>query len=191
MNPLFSTRTLTLMSAGIAFNMVLGQLASMLKLPIFIDAIGTFVVALLAGPLAALVTGLVTNLIWGVLTSPVAAAFAPVAAVIGLVAGLCARAGGFRSLPRVLLSSLLVTLAVVVVATPIRAYLFGGATGSGADFVVAYMNALGSKLLESVAFTVFGVNLVDKVVSALIAWLLVRGLPERVRAQFPGAAQVR
>lgn len=191
MNPLFSTRTLTLMSAGIAFNMVLGQLASMLKLPIFIDAIGTFVVALLAGPLAALVTGLVTNLIWGVLTSPVAAAFAPVAAVIGLVAGLCARAGGFRSLPRVLLSSLLVTLAVVVVATPIRAYLFGGATGSGADFVVAYMNALGSKLLESVAFTVFGVNLVDKVVSALIAWLLVRGLPGRVRAQFPGAAQVR
>lgn len=191
MNPLFSTRTLTLMSAGIAFNMVLGQLASMLKLPIFIDAIGTFVVALLAGPLAALVTGLVTNLIWGVLTSPVAAAFAPVAAVIGLVAGLCARAGGFRTLPRVLLSSLLVTLAVVVVATPIRAYLFGGATGSGADFVVAYMNALGSKLIESVAFTVFGVNLVDKVVSGLIAWLLVRGLPERVRAQFPSAAQVR
>ena len=58
---------------------------------------------------------------------------------------------------------------MVLVATPIRAYLFGGATGSGADFVVAYFNAMGSKLLESVAITVLGVNLADKVISALIA----------------------
>ena len=191
MNPLFSTRTLTLMSAGIAINMVLGQLASMLKLPIFLDSIGTLIVALLAGPLAAFVAGLTTNLIWGLITSPVAAAFAPVAAVIGLVGGLCARSGGFRTLPRVLLSSLLITLAVVVVATPIRTYLFGGVTGSGADFMVAYMNVLGNNLLESVALTVFGANLVDKVLSALVAWVVVRGLPERIRTQFPAAAKVR
>ena len=57
-NALFSTRTLTLMSAGIAINMVLGQIASMLKLPIFLDSIGTIIVALLAGPIAALVAGL-------------------------------------------------------------------------------------------------------------------------------------
>ncbi|ASJ24875.1 ECF transporter S component [Laribacter hongkongensis] len=190
MKPVFSTRTLTLMSAGIAINMVIGQLASMLKLPVFLDSIGTLLVALLAGPLAAMTTGLVTNLIWGLITSPVAAAFAPVAAVIGLVAGVLARMGGFRSLPRVLLSSLVITLAVVLVATPIRAYLFGGATGSGADFVVAYFNAMGSKLLESVAITVLGVNLADKVISALIAWLIVRGLAERTRSQFPLAAAV-
>ena len=191
MNPLFSTRTLTLMSAGIALNRVLGQVASMLKLPIFLDSIGTLIVALLAGPLAALVAGLTTNLIWGLITSPVAAAFAPVAAIIGLVGGLCARSGGFRTLPRVLLSSLLITVAVVIVATPIRTYLFGGVTGSGADFFVAYMNVLGNKLIESVAVTVFGTNLVDKLISALVAWFVVRGLPDRIRTQFPAAAVVR
>lgn len=191
MNTLFSTRVLTLMSAGIALNMVLGQVASMLKLPLFLDSIGTLIVALLTGPLAALVTGLTTNLIWGLITSPVAAAFAPVAAVIGLVGGLCARSGGFRSLPRVLLSSVLITVAVVLVATPIRTYLFGGATGSGADFFVAYLNVLGNKLIESVAITVFGTNLIDKLICALVAWFVVRGLPQRLRAQFPDAAQVR
>ena len=191
MSPLFSTRSLTLMSAGIAINMVLGQLASMLKLPIFLDSIGTLIVALLAGPLAALVAGLATNLIWGLISSPVAAAFAPVAAVIGLVGGWCARSGGFRSLPRVLLSSLLITLAVVLVATPIRTYLFGGVTGSGADFVVAYMGVLGNKLVESVAVSVFGTNLVDKLISALVAWYVVRGLPGRIGTQFPAAAVVR
>jgi energy-coupling factor transport system substrate-specific component len=91
----------------------------------------------------------------------------------------------------VLLSSLLITLAVVVVATPIRTYLFGGATGSGADFVVAYMNALGNNLLESVAVSVFGVNLIDKAISALVAWFVVRGLPVRIRSPFPAAALVR
>ena len=105
MNPFFSTRVLTLMSAGIAINMTLGQVASLLKLPIFLDSIGSFVVALLAGPVAAMMTGLITNLLWGLVSDPIAAAFAPVAAVIGLVAGLCARAGWFHRLPQAMLSS--------------------------------------------------------------------------------------
>ncbi|MBP8221245.1 MAG: ECF transporter S component [Aeromonadaceae bacterium] len=191
MNPFFSTRVLTLMSAGIAINMTLGQVASLLKLPIFLDSIGSFVVALLAGPVAAMMTGLITNLLWGLVSDPIAAAFAPVAAVIGLVAGLCARAGWFHRLPQAMLSSVVITLAVVIVATPIRTYLFGGVTGSGADLLVAYMHAMGNNLLESVALTVLGANLADKVISVLVAWLLVRQLPSRIRAQFSMASLAR
>ena len=191
MNPFFSTRVLTLMSAGIAINMTLGQVASLLKLPIFLDSIGSFVVALLAGPVAAMMTGLITNLPWGLVSDPIAAAFAPVAAVIGLVAGLCARAGWFHRLPQAMLSSVVITLAVVIVATPIRTYLFGGVTGSGADLLVAYMHAMGNNLLESVALTVLGANLADKVISVLVAWLLVRQLPSRIRAQFSMASLAR
>ena len=191
MNPFFSTRVLTLMSAGIAINMTLGQVASLLKLPIFLDSIGSFVVALLAGPVAAMMTGLITNLLWGLVSDPIAAAFAPVAAVIGLVAGLCARAGWFHRLPQAMLSSVVITLAVVIVATPIRTYLFGGVTGSGADLLVAYMHAMGNDLLESVALTVLGANLADKVISVLVAWLLVRQLPSRIRAQFSMASLAR
>ena len=191
MNPFFSTRVLTLMSAGIAINMTLGQVASLLKLPIFLDSIGSFVVALLAGPVAAMMTGLITNLLWGLVSDPIAAAFAPVAAVIGLVAGLCARAGWFHRLPQAMLSSVVITLAVVIVATPIRTYLFGGVTGSGADLLVAYMHAMGNNLLESVALTVPGANLADKVISVLVAWLLVRQLPSRIRAQFSMASLAR
>ena len=191
MNPFFSTRVLTLMSAGIAINMTLGQVASLLKLPIFLDSIGSFVVALLAGPAAAMMTGLITNLLWGLVSDPIAAAFAPVAAVIGLVAGLCARAGWFHRLPQAMLSSVVITLAVVIVATPIRTYLFGGVTGSGADLLVAYMHAMGNNLLESAALTVLGANLADKVISVLVAWLLVRQLPSRIRAQFSMASLAR
>lgn len=182
-------KTLVLIAICVAVNMGLGQLASTLKLPIFLDSIGTILAALLMGPWIGMLAGLVTNLIWGLVSSPVAAAFAPVAMVIGLSAGFLARRGMFGTIPKTVASGVIVTIFVTIVATPIRTYLFGGVTGSGADFFVAYMNAVGAKLLESVAFTVVGANLVDKVVSCLVAWFIIRQLPERIKTQFPNVAE--
>lgn len=91
----FSSQALVLIVISIAINMIGGQLASMVKLPIFLDSIGTLISAVLLGPVIGMLTGLLTNLLWGLLTDPIAAAFAPVAMVIGLVAGWLARAVGF------------------------------------------------------------------------------------------------
>ncbi|HHQ4571131.1 ECF transporter S component [Aeromonas allosaccharophila] len=186
-----SSYNLAFMVICIAINMVAGQAVSMLKLPIFLDSIGTVLCAILAGPWMAVATGLLTNLLWGLLTGPIAAAFAPVAMMIGLSAGLLARAGWFNNLPKVVMSSVVITLALTLVAIPIRSYLFGGATGSGADFMVAYLHAMGSDLQESVAVTVLGTNLLDKLLTVLIAWGLVRRLPQRTLRHFPQMAAVR
>ncbi|MGY3860176.1 ECF transporter S component [Aeromonas lacus] len=186
-----SSYNLAFMVICIAINMVAGQAVSMLKLPIFLDSIGTVLCAILAGPWMAIATGLLTNLLWGLLTGPIAAAFAPVAMMIGLSAGLLARIGWFNNLPKVVVSSVVITLALTLVAIPIRSYLFGGATGSGADFVVAYLHAMGSDLQESVAVTVLGTNLLDKLLTVLIAWGLVRRLPQRTLRHFPQMAAVR
>lgn len=186
-----SSYNLAFMVICIAINMVAGQAASMLKLPIFLDSIGTVLCAILAGPWMAVATGLLTNLLWGLLTGPIAAAFAPVAMMIGLSAGLMARAGWFNNLPKVVVSSVVITLALTLVAIPIRSYLFGGATGSGADFMVAYLHAMGSDLQESVAVTVLGTNLLDKLLTVLIAWGLVHRLPQRTLRHFPQMAAVR
>ena len=75
----FSSQSLALIVIAIAINMVGGQLISMLKLPIFLDSIGTLISAVLLGPVVGMLTGLLTNLLWGILTDPIAAAFAPVA----------------------------------------------------------------------------------------------------------------
>ncbi|XEI31623.1 ECF transporter S component [Aeromonas veronii] len=186
-----SSYNLAFMVICIAINMVAGQAVSMLKLPIFLDSIGTVLCAILAGPWMAIATGLLTNLLWGLLTGPIAAAFAPVAMMIGLSAGLMARAGWFNNLPKVIVSSVVITLALTLVAIPIRSYLFGGATGSGADFMVAYLHAMGNDLQESVAVTVLGTNLLDKLLTVLIAWGLVRRLPQRTLRHFPQMAAVR
>jgi len=175
----FSTVTLALIAFAIVLNMAIGQLVSLLKLPIFLDSIGTILVGILAGPLAGGLTGLLTNLIWGLISSPVAAAFAPVAMMIGIVAGLCAKYGLFKTWWKVIIAGVIITIFNAIVAVPIRLYMFGGITGSGADFMTAYMLALGKDLLGSVVVTVFTSNLLDKVVTALLAWGIVKALPER------------
>jgi len=186
----FSTLTLALMAVAIVLNIVLGQVVSLLKLPIFLDSIGTVLVALLAGPWAGALTGLLTNLIWGLISDPVAAAFAPVALVIGLVAGLCAKARLFRQWWQAIISGVIITVALSIVAIPVRVYMFGGVTGSGADFLVAYLLATGRNLFSAVLITVITNNLIDKVATALLAWAIVKGLPKRFTARFSRASAV-
>ena len=186
----FSTLTLALIAVAIVLNIVLGQVVSLLKLPIFLDSLGTILVALLAGPWAAGLTGLLTNLIWGLISDPVAAAFAPVAMVIGIVAGLCAKYGLFRKWWQAIISGVIIAVTLSVIAIPIRVFMFGGVTGSGADFITAYLLATGRDLFSAVIITVIGDNIIDKVVTALLAWAIVKGLPRRYTGRFPRASAV-
>jgi hypothetical protein len=96
-----STSVLSLMSVAIAINIAVGSIASLLKLPIYLDSIGTVLVGVLAGPWAGALTGMLTNLIWALLpipggAGPIIAFFAPVAGVIGLMAGFWAQRGVFQ-----------------------------------------------------------------------------------------------
>jgi energy-coupling factor transport system substrate-specific component len=117
----FDTRTLVMMPIAIAINIVLGQtIASVLKIPIYLDSIGTVLVGVVAGPIPGLVTGLLSNLLWTYVLplpfhSDFAAPFAIVAAFIGFYAGLVAQWGLFRSRPnadpgRVVIAALVVVL---------------------------------------------------------------------------------
>src|SRR6266513_6481176 len=101
--PLSATRTLVLMPVAIAINIVLGYtVQQVLKLPIYLDSIGTILVGVLAGPIAGALTGILANLIWqyapgigGGTIGP----FAIVAGVIGLLAGLWGYLGVYRPRP--------------------------------------------------------------------------------------------
>ena len=101
----FDTRTIVLIPIAIAINIILGQTVSAaLKVPIYLDSIGTILVGVLAGPLAGALTGGLANLIWTyVLPAPFhsdyAAPFFIVAVEIGLLAGIFGRLGFFRSRP--------------------------------------------------------------------------------------------
>jgi hypothetical protein len=124
LSQLFSTRVIVLMPVAIAINIVLGYtVQTVLKLPIYLDSIGTILVGVLAGPLAGAITGLLANLIWQLLAGGTIGWFAPVAAVIGLLAGLWGYLGVYRSRPasgtQVLVAAVIAAAIPILLAIPI------------------------------------------------------------------------
>ena len=115
-----------LIPIAIAINIILGQtVAAALKVPIYLDSIGTILVGVLAGPIAGALTGGLANLIWTyVLPAPFhsdyAAPFFIVAVEIGLLAGSSADsassgAGRTRRPDRLVIGALVVIAIVAVI----------------------------------------------------------------------------
>jgi energy-coupling factor transport system substrate-specific component len=104
----FTTMTLVLIPVAIAINIVIGQIVFVLKLPVFLDSIGTVLVGALAGPWAGALTGALTNIVWGLLINPDLLPWTPVAMVIGAVAGICSILGLFKSWWKVVISGLII-----------------------------------------------------------------------------------
>jgi hypothetical protein len=125
----FDTRTIVLMPLAIAINIILGAaVANALKIPIYLDSIGTILVGALAGPIPGALTGFLANILWQYIIPPpfqgtVAAPFAIVAAVIGLLAGLFGRYGFLRPRPDRPSGQLAVGAAVAIGIIAIMAFL--------------------------------------------------------------------
>lgn len=125
----FDTRTIVLMPLAIAFNIILGQaVASALKIPIYLDSIGTILVGALAGPIPGALTGFLSNILWTYVVPPPfnngpAGAFAVVAAVIGVLAGLAGRMGFLRPRPNRSMAQLLVGAVITVFIILVMAWL--------------------------------------------------------------------
>ncbi len=182
----FSTMTLVLIPVAIAINVVIGQIVAVLKLPVYLDSIGTVLVAILAGPWAGALTGTLSNIIWGIAIDPNALPWFPVALFIGLVAGLCADFGLFRTWWKVVISGVIIAFVAAIASAFISVWLYGGITASGSSFLTAYLLASGQGLIASVLTTNFIFEPIDKVATCLLAWAIVKGLSERYVARFPG-----
>jgi hypothetical protein len=123
----FSTRVIVLIPIAIAINIVLGYtVQQVLKLPIYLDSIGTILVGVLAGPIAGAVTGALSNLIWQyapIVGGGTIGPFAITAAVIGILAGIWGQLGAYRSRPatgtQLTLSAIVGAAIVVLLAVPI------------------------------------------------------------------------
>lgn len=184
----FDTRTIALMPVAIAINIILGAaVANALKIPIYLDSIGTILVGALAGPIPGALTGFLANILWQYVIPPpfqgaVAAPFAIVAAVIGLLAGLFARAGFLRPRPGRSGGQLAVGGIVTVGLILLMAWLaflgyraIIGPTGLAPESSVVILLLLGWLALALVAVTVIGLVVLVVVRRDLTAAYVVVG----------------
>ena len=181
------------MVVGIAVNVILGQtVASALKIPIYLDSIGTILVGVLCGPVAGAVTGGLGNVLWSYVIPPPfqyqpAAAFAITAVAIGVIAGLVGRAGFLRPRPNrptpELILGGIVTVALVggmaVVAVVGYTYIFATdvslfPTTEGVDWYFVVLAWLSVALVAGAVFGLFALLLVRRDLTA--AYVVVAGV---------------
>ncbi|HEY8793973.1 MAG TPA: hypothetical protein VIM15_03435 [Gemmatimonadaceae bacterium] len=183
-----STLALALIPRAVALNLALGAVVGALKLPVYLDSVGTILVAVLAGPWAGIVTGLVSNIVLGLLVSPALFAFIPVAAIIGWLAGLSARLGAFRSLAGAIAAGLVIGIAAALASAVIVIALMGGLTASGAGVLtIAIRATLGVSIDSAAKIAAVATDALDKPLSCALVYLVLERLPRRLRTRFRGA----
>lgn len=178
----FNMLALLFIPIGVAINFVGGQLASLLKLPVYLDTIGTMLTAMLAGPWVGAVTGLLSNVVTGI-ANPVNFWFIPVNIIVGLVVGFLSRKDMWRGW-KLIISFIIMDLVSLLVATPIVVYVYGGVTGGGTSLLTAILMATGQSIWASVISVEIVWTTLDRVISYLVAFLIIKVIPVKTLVKF-------
>jgi energy-coupling factor transport system substrate-specific component len=175
---------------GIALNLTVGQIAIALKIPLYLDSIGTILVAVLVGPYAGIITGAFANIMAAALGNPTMIFFIPVVIVIGAFTGYVANIGWFKRWYLCVLGGVLQGILAAIVSAPISSYLCGGTMMAGTDALVYFFRSTGHNILTSVFYQGLTSDPIDKTVSYLLVFSLLDNLPLRLLSKFRGAANV-
>jgi energy-coupling factor transport system substrate-specific component len=172
------TMILTYSAMGIALNVILGTVVSAMKIPLlFLDSIGTVLVAVLFGPWWGALAGALTNVVLGITTGPSAIFFGLVNVAIALVAGYMAKKFDFTKWYIALITGLILSVIAPLIGTPIAVAVYGGLNGSGMDLVVLWARAAGESVFASTFISRITGNFVDKIVTCLLVMFMITRLP--------------
>lgn len=182
----FSMVTLLTIPICVAINVVGDQIVQLLKLPVFLDMIGTVLVAMLSGPWTAAVTGILTNLVMGITDNPTLIPFAITSAACGIVAGCYARKNWFSTQKwKLVIIVLSLVLATICTASPISIFAFGGISGNGGQSVaIAALLASGTNIIAAVVGTDFWINLLDRSIAIIISFAIIKVIPDRTLIKY-------
>ena len=165
-------------AAGVLLNLTLSTVVSMLDLPLYLDTVGTVVIAVIGGYLPGVAVGFVTNMIKSI-SDPSSLYYGVLNVLIAVFATRLAYKGWFKKLPGM--------IGAVCVFT-----LIGGGLGA---FIPLFMEELAfdseslSGFLYSTGFFSAGVSHVlssiitdipDKTLTVIIALVILRIIPEKL-----------
>ena len=185
MNRKITAFQLCLAAMAACINVAGGQLALTLRLPVYLDSIGTILVGIWMGPVFGMVPNLVSGVILGLTTDVYSLYFAPVGMITGFMAGL---AGSHCSLNKknLFLPALAITVPGTVISSLICAVLFGGITSSGSTILVQLLAKTPLGMTASVFVVQIVTDYLDRLISLFAAVCLLQALPSDLKNRWKG-----
>ncbi len=193
---LFKTKldaaTIVLIPACIGINYLGKLFASFLKLPLWLDSIGTCIGGCLGGPVIGALCGAANNLIYGFTAGDnITLIYALTSLGIGLAAGIMARLGFMKTFPRALVTACVAGFVAVLISTPLNVIFWGGTTGNvWGDAVFAATQAAGMPVLLGSFLDEVVVDVPDKLITLLVVFFILKGLPKKLTALYETNAEI-
>ena len=182
------TYQICLIALAIVMNVIGGQIALALRLPIYLDSIGTIMIGAMLGPWCGLIPGLLGGLIMAFTGDIYSLYFAPVGMIVGFMSAKLQRILSLGHISSVKDAAIMIGRAFVislpgtVVSAFICTVLFGGVTSSGSAILVQFLAAktpLG--LTASIVLVQFLTDFCDRAVSLALVMAMVRVLPVSIK----------
>lgn len=182
---------LCLVAMAVGINVAGGQLALLLKLPIYLDSVGTILTGALLGPWLGMVPNLLSGIIMGMTTDIYSLYFAPVGMVTGFMAGLVWKkwlGGGGTVAPgrKLWLAALAVAVPGTMVSSTICAAAFGGITSSGSTVLVQLLARTPLGMTASIFLVQIVTDYGDRAVSMFLVARFLRALPAGLKEKWRG-----
>ncbi|AOV97342.1 hypothetical protein A9798_10480 [Edwardsiella hoshinae] len=184
----FDKLTLFLIPIAVGINFIGYQLFFViLKTPFTCDAIGTILIGALCGPLAGATAGLVTNAI-NAITNPTSLFYAILNVLFGIAAGLIARRGGFTSIWRGVLASLVFSfiggVGSILIGWPLFGFDFYGSTPQILIAIPLYEATHLAKFLCAMIASLL-MDIPDKIIACVAVVAIIMALPIRYLVKLP------
>lgn len=170
-------------AAGI--NIAGGQIALALRLPVYLDSVGTVFTGVVLGTWFGLLPGLLSGLIMGVTVDIYSLYFAPVAMITGFTAGLVFRRISLNRVS-VFTAALAVTVPGTMVSSLINAVLFGGVTSSGSSVLVQLLMHTPLGLTGSIFVVQILTDYADRCLALIAVGALLTAMGGELRQKLAG-----
>ena len=178
-----SVQKICMIAFAICINFVGGQIALFLKLPIYLDSIGTVFVAAVLGPFYGMLPNLLSGLLMGMTVDIYSLYYAPVGILLGFVTCLVYR----KFQPekwQIFPAALVITLPSTIISSCITAFLFGGITSSGSTVLVQLLAKTPLGMVGSCFVVQFITDYIDRVLCIAVAAVLITALRKSMKENF-------
>lgn len=181
----FNTATLVLIPAAVGINYLGKLFAGLLKLPLWLDSIGTCIAAVLAGPIVGGICGAANNIIYGLTMDPISTVYALTNLGIGIAVGILAYKGFMKNIKGAIITGLIVGVVAVVISTPLNIIFWGGTTGNiWGDALYAWCASQNLPIWLASGLDELVVDVPDKLAVVLIVFAIMKGLPKNLVSLF-------
>lgn len=183
-----NTYQICFVAMAVGINVAGGQIALLLRLPVYLDSIGTILTGAVLGPWFGIIPNLLSGIFMGMTVDIYSLYFAPVGMVTGFISGWIFRKISVKK-AAVFLAAGGIAIPGTLVSSVINAAVFGGVTSAGSSVLVQLLARTPLGLTGSIFAVQILTDYLDRCISLFVVSMFVSMLGHELRQKLAGGVR--